>query len=370
MKKLNVIILTMILSLVIFAGVNVMAMDEESLNAEEPKTVISEEAPKGIEGGNTADEVKAEEKEKTTEEGNKEAGAPIEDKATETVDEKVDMGGVPSSNIDTDKASEPEEEKPSEVKEEEKEKTEEKTSDEKAKEDQDNKSEEKAEEKKDDNAEAKPEEKADEKKDDEAEEKTEEEKKPDETKDAEGKTDEEKAKEGTEEKADEKAEEGENAEAKELEIGIVLDPDKLTPLGAGSEDTDPNTIKVSTFDELKNAIESTTNGEKKTIVVTANIKITGMITVPAGADITLTSAADRSKTENQVTPIGEDKITMPDENDDMARRQELVKEAEAKGEKALEDTDLEKNPLPNVDIILKRAETLRILYLKSKKELS
>ena len=104
MKKLNVIILTMILSLVIFAGVNVMAMDEESLNTEEPKTVISEEAPKGIEGGNTADEVKAEEKEKTTEEGNKEAGAPIEDKATETVDEKVDMGGVPSSNIDIDKA--------------------------------------------------------------------------------------------------------------------------------------------------------------------------------------------------------------------------------------------------------------------------
>ena len=40
MKKLNAIILTMILSLVIFAGVNVMAMDEESLNTEEPKTAI------------------------------------------------------------------------------------------------------------------------------------------------------------------------------------------------------------------------------------------------------------------------------------------------------------------------------------------
>ena len=93
MKKLNVIILTMILSLVIFAGVNVKAMDEESLKAEEPKTVISEEAPKGIEGGNTADEVKAEENEETTEEGNKEAGAPSEDKTTNTVDEKVDMGG-------------------------------------------------------------------------------------------------------------------------------------------------------------------------------------------------------------------------------------------------------------------------------------
>lgn len=93
MKKLNVIILTMILSLVIFAGVNVMAMDENTVKTEEPKTVISEEAPKGIEGGNTAEEVKAEEKEEIVEEGNKEASATIEDKATETVDEKVDMGG-------------------------------------------------------------------------------------------------------------------------------------------------------------------------------------------------------------------------------------------------------------------------------------
>ena len=50
MKKLNVIILTMILSLVIFAGVNVIAMDEDTVKTEERKTVISEEAPKCIEG--------------------------------------------------------------------------------------------------------------------------------------------------------------------------------------------------------------------------------------------------------------------------------------------------------------------------------
>ena len=93
MKKLNVIILTMILSLVIFAGVNVMAMDEDTVKTEEPKTVISEEAPKGIEGGNTAEEVKAEEKEEIVEEGNKEASAPIEDKTTNTDVENVDMGG-------------------------------------------------------------------------------------------------------------------------------------------------------------------------------------------------------------------------------------------------------------------------------------
>ena len=363
MKKLNAIILTMILSLVIFAGVNVMAMDEESLNTEEPKTAISEEAPKGIEGGNTAEEVKAEEKEKATEEGNKEAGAPIEDKATETVDEKVNMGGVPSSNIDTDKASEPETEKPSEVKEEKKE--EEKTSDEKAKEDQDNKSEEKADEKKDDKAEAKPE---DAKKDTEAAVKTEEEKKQDETKEAEGKTDEGKAKEGTEEKTDEKAEEGENAEAKELKAGETLEISELAEnpiaLGSGPEGKGNGTsVEVSTFEELVKAINDAVDGVETTIVITQSFKITETITISANKIIVLTSAADSS----QVKPIGKDKITMPEPDDDMARRQELVKEAEAKGEKALEDTDLEKNPLPNVDIILKRAETFKNTLFKVEK---
>ena len=68
-------------------------MDENTVKTEEPKTVISEEAPKGIEGGNTAEEVKAEEKEEIAKEGNKEANAPIEDKTTKTDVENVDMGG-------------------------------------------------------------------------------------------------------------------------------------------------------------------------------------------------------------------------------------------------------------------------------------
>lgn len=97
--------------------------------------------------------------------------------------------------------------------------------------------------------------------------------------------------------------------------------------------------------------------------------ISETIIIKADQDITITSGADRSKADNQVTPIGEDKITMPEPDNDMERRQELVKEAEAKGEQALEDTDLEKNPLPNVDIILKELKILRQHYLKSKKEL-
>lgn len=94
MKKLNVILLTLFLSIVLLVQVNLMAMDEDTVKNEEPKTVVSEEAPKGIEGGNTAEEVKAEEKEEIAEEGNKEASAPIEDKITKTDVEKVDMGGT------------------------------------------------------------------------------------------------------------------------------------------------------------------------------------------------------------------------------------------------------------------------------------
>lgn len=284
---------------------------------------------------------------------------------------------MPSSNIDTDKDVEPEDKKPSDAKEETK--SEEKAAAEKTNEEQDKKSEEtkpeekkseevKPDEKKDDNTEAKAE---DAKKNSEAKEKPEEEKKKDENKDADAITDEEKAKEGTEEKAGEKAEEGENAEAnadaKELEVGTVLDPDKLTPLGAGPEEAAPNRVEVGSFEELVEAINNAQDGVETTIVITKSFEITETITIGANKVIVLTSGADRSKADNQVTPIGEDKITMPDENDDMARRQELVKEAEAKGEKALEDTDLNKNPLPNVEVILKRAEAFKATLFKVEK---
>lgn len=378
MKKLKVIILTMILSLVIFAGVNVMAMDEDTVKNEEPKTVVSEEAPKGIEGGNTAEEVKAEEKEEIVEEGNKEASAPNEDKATKTDVEKVDMGGVPSSNIDTDKDAEPEDKKPSDAKPEEKANEEDKKSEDV-----------KPDEKKDDNTEEKPEDikPEDTKKDAEAEEKAEEEKKPDETKDADSKTDEEKAtetkteeekaKEGTEEKSEEKAEEGKegedaeaNAEAKELKAGETLEIEELAEnpiaLGAGQGSGAEKVVEVSTFEELKNAIAEA--GSTPTIIkIMQSFDISETIIIKADQDITITSGADRSKADNQVTPIGEDKITMPEPDNDMERRQELVKEAEAKGEQALEDTDLEKNPLPNVDIILKRAKDFKATLFKVEK---
>lgn len=253
---------------------------------------------------------------------------------------KSTWGGVPSSNIDIDKAAEPEDKKPSEAKEEKPEETEEeKTSEEKAE---------------------------DAKKDAEAEVKPEEDKKQDETKDAEGKKEEE-AKESTEEKTEEGEKTEEKAEAKELKAGETLEIEELAEnpiaLGAGQGQGEENVVKVSTFDDLKREIESANNGVKKTIIITAKIEITSTIIIPAGADIVLTSADT-----TEVKPIGEDKITMPDEDDDMARRQELVREAEAKGEKALEDTDLNKNPLPVVDIILKRYKDFTGTLIKIEKD--
>ena len=370
MKKLNVIILTMILSLVIFAGVNVMAMDEDTVKTEEPKTIVSESTLQINEGGNTDEEVKAEEKEEIVEEGNKEAKAPIEDKTTKTDVENVDMGGVPSSNIDTDKAAEPEDKKPSDAKEE---TVEEKTSEEKANE-EDKKSEEaNPDEKKEDNTEEKPEDtkKETEVKDDNKEEdkKQEENKdgddKKEEAKDSDTKTDEEKAKEikteeeKPDENADEKAKEGENAEAnaeaKELKAGETLEISELAenPIALGSgQGEGGQVVEVSDFKGLKEAIENA--GNTPTIIkVMKSFDIEDTITIKEGQDITLT--ADNERREDPWEAIDQ---PAKHANEGEAKQREVIKEARRRGEEALEKADLEKNPLPSAqdgDIILKRA---------------
>ena len=109
-------------------------------------------------------------------------------------------------------------------------------------------------------------------------------------------------------------------------------------------------VRVSNFTELENAINNATVPTK--IIITSSFDITRTLVIKDGQDITLTSDADRSN----IKVIGEDKISQPEKDDDMQKRQDLVKEAEAKGEKALADTDLSKNPLPKVDYVLKRAE--------------
>ncbi|WP_019214106.1 hypothetical protein [Fenollaria massiliensis] len=93
MKKLNVILLTLFLSIVLLAQVNLMAMDEDTVKTEEPKTVVSESTLQVNEGGKTAEELPAEKTEEIKKEGSKEASTPSEEETTKTVDEKVDMGG-------------------------------------------------------------------------------------------------------------------------------------------------------------------------------------------------------------------------------------------------------------------------------------
>ena len=140
-----------------------------------------------------------------------------------------------------------------------------------------------------------------------------------------------------------------------LEEGKSLDISELSekPLVLGSPMRAPGSVRevsVSNFTELENAINNATVPTK--IIITSSFDITRTLVIKDGQDITLTSAADRSN----IKAIGQDKISQPEKDDDMQKRQNLVKEAEAKGEKALADTDLSKNPLPKVDYVLKRAE--------------
>lgn len=154
----------------------------------------------------------------------------------------------------------------------------------------------------------------------------------------------------------EKAQKGKDV----LKEGSTLEVESLAKeaLVLGAPRKEPakteNTVKVSTFKQLKEEIAKA-NGPT-TIIITNSFDIEETIIIGNGKDITITSGADRDKIENQVKPIGKEKIDQPKDSDSVKRRQELVKEAEEKGKKALEETDLEKHPLPEVDVVLKRAQ--------------
>lgn len=146
-------------------------------------------------------------------------------------------------------------------------------------------------------------------------------------------------------------------EADVLEKGETLEVESLAkaPMALGAGSGNPQkTIKVKSFDELKKAIEDADN-TPTTIVITESFTLTETLTIGLGQNITITSGANRNKNNNKITPIGQDKITPPtNKHNTVESRQKLVKEAEEKGEKALQDTDLDKNPLPEVDITIKR----------------
>lgn len=156
-----------------------------------------------------------------------------------------------------------------------------------------------------------------------------------------------------------KEEEPEEAEEPEvLKQGKVLEVDALAKepmaFGAGAEESE-KTFYVEKFEDLEKAIKKA-GKNPTTIIITKSFELEGTLTIGKDQDITITSGANRDEANNKITPIGEDKITMPKEDDGVEKRQELVKEAEKAGEKALKDTNLEKNPLPTVDVVIKRAK--------------
>lgn len=146
-------------------------------------------------------------------------------------------------------------------------------------------------------------------------------------------------------------------EAEVLEKGETLEVESLAKapmaLGAGAGNGQ-KTFEVDSFEALQKAIENAGN-EPTTIIITKSFTLKETLTIGSGQNITITSGADRSKDNNKVTPIGEDKIDQPKGSDSVKRRQELVEEAKGNGEKALEETDLEKHPLPEVGVVIQRA---------------
>ena len=176
--------------------------------------------------------------------------------------------------------------------------------------------------------------------------------------------------EKSEEKAEEKIDDSEEAKEAEktdeetegetvLEEGEVLEVSELAenPLALGQgQGGDIVEITVIDFEGLKAAIDGAEEGKTTKIIIKNEIIITGTLTIQANRNIILTSGADRGKENNKVTPIGQDRIEMPKSDDSMDRRQDLVKDAETKGEEALTITDLSKNHLPTVDYVLKRGK--------------
>lgn len=131
-----------------------------------------------------------------------------------------------------------------------------------------------------------------------------------------------------------------------LKEGAVLEVDSLAkePMAFGSPaETPEKTIKVKNFEELKKAIADA-GKEKTTIVITESFTLTETLTIGSGQDITLT--ADNKKVQDPWTPI---KKPADYANQGEAKQREIIEEGRKRGETALEEADLKKNPLPSQD---------------------
>lgn len=107
-----------------------------------------------------------------------------------------------------------------------------------------------------------------------------------------------------------------------------------------------NEVTVSTFEELENAINNATTPIK--IIISGVIDFSKTITINNGKDILLTATGEK------INPIESKAIELPQEDDSVLEKQNLVNEAEEKADEAL--TSIEENPIvsENGDLLVTR----------------
>ena len=116
-------------------------------------------------------------------------------------------------------------------------------------------------------------------------------------------------------------------------------------------------LEVSSFEELKEAITQAGN-KQTTIRIMKSFDFTESLTIAEGQDIILT--ADNERKEDAWKPI---KRPADYADQGEAKQREIIEEARARGQEALEKADLANNPLPSADTadsgdkIIKRAST-------------
>lgn len=144
-------------------------------------------------------------------------------------------------------------------------------------------------------------------------------------------------------------------------------PKVQAPYGAPASNSQ-KTIEVKTFEELKQAIVDA-GTEPTTIKITQSFTLTETLKIGSDQNITITSSSNENQGSNKVKPIGQDKIVLPTDKDDtIESRQKLVRDAETKGENAIKATDLDKNPLPNVDVTIKRDDSFQGTLIQIEKD--
>ncbi|MCD1146548.1 Cna B-type domain-containing protein [Peptoniphilus sp. KCTC 25270] len=171
-------------------------------------------------------------------------------------------------------------------------------------------------------------------------------------------------KEKVEEKSDKIAIEDEEVTLKE---GTTLDAKILseTPviLGGNSEglvDSATPTVEVlvSSFEELKAAIENAPEGQATTIVIDTSFELVEKLTIKKGQNIILTAKNIRLEEDKHSWEKPWSPITQPADVAEQGeeKQREVIEEAVGRGEEAIQEADV---PLPDEnkgDIIIKRAK--------------